>query len=334
MKTALLTFGLIALGLNFADAGCSSKKKTYYAPKKTYVKKSTSYTKKSSYKPSSHKTKTYHRHHHHDPAPIHIGTEHLSPRDGFMKRLATAPGHSGYGYNHHGSTALVSLRNDSVAASRISLLGKVEYGWGKSELGYDSKAQIDRTILNARAAHSPNCVIVVFGFADKSGPADVNLRLSETRAEKVRSHIDHLNWSHGLHLKTATVPMGENVELCRDDFGHNRVAEIWMLEFPSHPAPNHIVKVVEQAPATTQVITQPQIIAPAATQVVTTAPAPAAPQSQIISQTTTPVATAPVQTQPNNQEALLSLVKFLEQNVAFTSEAQQAEFAQALSNLR
>ncbi|MDF1815267.1 MAG: hypothetical protein P1V20_23910 [Verrucomicrobiales bacterium] len=175
------------------------------------------------------------------------------PKGLFLQRLSIAPRYYGCSGGNH----LASVRNAAWSAHKISHLGKVEYSSGNSYLGHDAKYDIQRVILNSGVCQSPNSLIVVMGYADKSGCAEANYRLSSRRAELVKSHIDHIGWSHGLHLQTATIAMGEEVELRNHGLRHNRVAEIWLLEFPQPVS--QVVRVVEPA-VNTQVIAAPQTI--------------------------------------------------------------------------
>ncbi|MDF1812428.1 MAG: hypothetical protein P1V20_09440 [Verrucomicrobiales bacterium] len=306
MKTAIITFAALSLSLSLSEA-CGGKryskpKSSKSAPaKKSYTskKKSSSYSrKKSSYTPKCEEPSR---------PTINIGSESLDPREGFARRMQVAPSGRDSGYPAINS-GVSTVSYSANAATNVRMLGKIEYEWGKSTLSYDAAHDIENTLLGALAEHGPNCKIVVFGFADKTGRSSVNLRLSDVRAHAVKEHIDKLSWSRGLRLDTTAIAMGEEVELCRHNFGHNRVAEIWLVDFTRpQPLPVQVTETV----APVQVIQAP-------VQSVVAQPA------ELV---TVPAATvAPVAADP-----LAGLIEFLRNNTVLSGNADPNELALRLA---
>ncbi|MDF1812036.1 MAG: hypothetical protein P1V20_07475 [Verrucomicrobiales bacterium] len=266
----------------------------------------------------------HHDDHHYANHGHHEDLAHQTQTKGaLLKRLAIAPSHHGYGHNIH------AVEQAALSAHNVKMLGKVEYEYGKSWLGSHSKHAIEDVILRSRIEHGPNTLIVVLGYADRTGRAHINYRLSDTRATNVQKHIDHINWEHRLEFRTTSIPMGEEVELCEHHLGHNRVAEIWLVEFPKpvahffhvnpvvehHTVERHVVAAPVQKVVTTIQQPQPQIIQ--------------APAQQVTVQTAPQIVTQPVAVNP-----LAQLAEFLENNVMLAPNADPNEFARQLSILK
>lgn len=277
-----------------------------------------------------------------------------------LQRLSIAPRH--HGCSHNGSNIL-AVQHSALSASTVKLLGRVEYRKGESWLGSSAKYDIENWILRSGIAHNPNSLVVVLGYADKSGPAAANYRLSDLRANLVKNHISHVAWNHGIKLQATTVPMGEEVELYQHGLHHNRVAEIWVINFPrpvqqlisvvepvnQHQAvETHVVTpqiasaplnaqtaVFQQAP-TQQPVVQQAPIQQSTIETETTVPAPApsepAPQPKapapVVENVVADNTAAPV------ANPLQGLVDFLEKNITLSNEADRAEFAEKLNALK
>lgn len=292
----------------------------------------------------------HHSGHHEDPNSLAHQTQ---TRESLQKRLHIAP-------IHYGCEIIVHALEDATrSASTVRMLGKVEYDFGKSWLGDNSKHGIENVILRSRTEHGENTLIVVLGYADRTGRSQKNYELSDTRAANVRKHIDHVNWEHNLGMRVTSIPMGEEVELCAQDLGHNRVAEIWLIEFPKpvsnfyqeSPVTLHhgteerftaapvrrIIRTTEPAPAPTPVVethveethieemvtsvqTAPEIEEPAPE------PAIAPPPIEVIKAEGTK--------KPAQSSSLSKLAEYLENNVMLAPNADPAEFARQLSILK
>ncbi len=176
----------------------------------------------------------------------HGGHIETGSKESFFSRLAIAP------IPYHCASHVPSIRNAAAAATTVRMLGKIAYCSGSSWLDYHQKEEIDRMIFQSGMPLGPDTLIVVLGYADRTGCPDVNVRLSEKRAGSVKNHIDHLNWVHRLGIQTTTVAMGEEIEFCAYHFGHNRVAEVWMLNL-ARP----VGQVVNFAPPATHLLQGP-----------------------------------------------------------------------------
>jgi OOP family OmpA-OmpF porin len=73
---------------------------------------------------------------------------------------------------------------------------KVLFPFGKSVLTKDAKAQLDSAVSNITSAK--NYILEVQGFTDKTGPAGVNLDLSQKRADAV---VRYLTTQHQVPLR-------------------------------------------------------------------------------------------------------------------------------------
>ncbi len=159
-----------------------------------------------------------HDRHQHDDHAHDIGT-----KESFLNRLVIAPA------GHGSASNLRAVENAAASANTVIMLGKVEYALGNSTLGPNSQHQLSEMLLQSGLALGPDTLIAVLGYADNTGPADANYHLSETRAELVRQYFEHLNAQHRIGLRTVSIAMGEEVELCEHRLGHNRVAEVWLI---------------------------------------------------------------------------------------------------------
>ena len=63
----------------------------------------------------------------------------------------------------------------------------VYFDWNKSELNPESQAKIDTLV--GQMGEMKDIILFVEGHADRSGPADYNIKLSENRAQNVRSEL-------------------------------------------------------------------------------------------------------------------------------------------------
>lgn len=73
----------------------------------------------------------------------------------------------------------------------------VLFGFGKSELSKDAKAQLDAAVQNLSG--KKHFVIEVEGFTDKTGPREYNLELSQRRADSV---VRYLTTQHKIPLRS------------------------------------------------------------------------------------------------------------------------------------
>lgn len=154
----------------------------------------------------------HHGEHHHDS-----GT-----KSSLLNRLAMAPAHCC-------SSHLRSVEHAALSASSVFMIGKVEYDLGESCLGPRAEVELSEMLLHSGLPLGPDTLLVVLGYADRTGRADRNYRLSGTRAELVRNRLEQLISELRLGVRTASIAMGEEAELCEHHLGHNRVAEIWWM---------------------------------------------------------------------------------------------------------
>ncbi len=311
MKTATLIAAFFSLSLSASfGGGCGSSRVTHNEkPRVTHYEKPrvTHYEKPR----VTHYEKTRVTHHYDHENHYEVGSS-------LPARLAIAPTSYGYGSNVH------TIRNAAASASSIMMLGKVQYAHGASGLGYNANEEIGAILSRSGGQMVPGSMIVVLGYADRTGRTEINLRLSENRAANVKNQIDQINWAHRLGIHTASVAMGEKVELCSQEFGHNRVAEIWLLNFARPLA--QVVSVVAPPAINTQFV-QPHV----ATPVAVTQPQAIATPNQLVP--------APLQQQVMVQpqpvvNPLQQLASFLEHNVMLSPNADPNEFARQLSLLK
>ncbi len=165
-------------------------------------------------------------------------------RKSLLDRLAIAP----TGYD---GCERRSVENSTLSASSVVMLGKVEFGAFDSFLGTTALGELSDLVLHAPMPIGPDSLIVVLGYTDRTGLKKTNYLLSRTRAEQVRRHFADLSLTHRLGLKTAIVPMGEEVQLCRHGYSHNRVAEIWLLNLAQPGKCDHLTSAshIHSAPA-------------------------------------------------------------------------------------
>jgi hypothetical protein len=231
---------------------------------------------------------SYDNHDHHVTVsyPVHGGHIDTGAKPSLLSRLSIAPIQCSCSTNIH------SLRHAAASAGEVRMLGKIEYEWGSSWLDCHEKEEIDRMILHSGIPFGPDTLIMVLGYADHTGCPDSNVRLTDKRALSVKKHLDQLKWGHRLGFQTATVAMGEEIEFCAHNLGHNRVAEIWVLNL-ARPigqvvnvvsplmhtvAPNPVVAVAPNLAPTTFITERPFIQAPPQTQVVVPQTTPVLPQ--------------------------------------------------------
>lgn len=350
MKNTLLIAGFSLFGLAAAHAGScggggksSSSNRGHdhsHSPKTSTVYRAKPKTSSRSYAYSKSHTSSKTSRSGYSVSHAPLLSASIDPKGDFLKRLATAP-RGGQIYDgcsirladFNDPHRLDSMAHAALSCSRVEMLGKVEYGTGETWLGDEARHQIQNAIFAARGRFSPNTLAVVFGFADRNGDADMNLRLSHSRALNVQKFIDQLNWSHGLHLQTTSVAMGEEVELCRHHLDHNRVAEIWLIELPV-PA-TQMIRVIEPSMTATQVLPAPAPMAPQ--QIVSMVPnAPAPPFPAVQRAVPAPVAVQPVVLAPANPTtaALNGLIDYLSNNMALLQNADRVELGLRLEALR
>jgi outer membrane protein OmpA-like peptidoglycan-associated protein len=143
-------------------------------------------------------------------------------RKNLLDRLAVAPGGCDCSDRNR-------VENAVLASPSVALLGKVEFAMINSTLSTPALSELSDLILRSHIPLGPDSLIAILGYTDRTGLTKTNYLLSRTRAEQVQNHLEELNLTHRLGIKTAIVPMGEEVQLCRHGLGHNRVAEIWLI---------------------------------------------------------------------------------------------------------
>ncbi|MDF1815722.1 MAG: OmpA family protein [Verrucomicrobiales bacterium] len=298
------------------------------------------------------------------PAPPRHHCTDSYLKDGFVRRLDTAPSNMTVNYHTPINPNLPALRNYSYASPQVRMIGKVGYSSGQSSLSWEAKQHIEQSLLSVRPQFGPNATVVVMGFADKAGPYDTNLGISSVRADNVRKHINELNWKHGLQIQTDIVAMGEEIELCSNEFSHHRAAEIWVVDSPVAPAtiaPTHMSQTQPYQAQPYQA--QPHQVQPQQVQTYPTQSFQAQPQQVPASSVPTSFTrqanpyytgqtaqmpsglpgayqpqTAPAT--PVNQQPqvaanpLEGLIQFLEKNVVLAPDADPNEFARHLSQVR
>ena len=123
-----------------------------------------------------------------------------------------------------------SMLTDLVAADRLSLTFRFEPG--SSTLDTRAQADILRLSNMIKAGAFDNKEIIIAGFTDSIGVGDINLGLSQARAEQVRdSVLNAAGLAEGQGLTINAVGYGEMSPLgCNETFNGraiNRRVEIW-----------------------------------------------------------------------------------------------------------
>ncbi len=108
-------------------------------------------------------------------------------------------------------------------------LATISFGPGQTAPGPEAVAQLRSVLEGPQAspfADDPTVVVVVLGYADPSGDADTNLKISLQRAESV---VQLLRDSLGLQNLTHAVGMGGSNFLDPAQAAKNRAAEVWVV---------------------------------------------------------------------------------------------------------
>lgn len=122
----------------------------------------------------------------------------------------------------------------------------VYFGWNQSDITTESQARIDALV--EQMGDMRDIILFVEGHADRSGPSDYNIKLSETRAQTVRAELVRQGMNVGDIDKLELEAQGEGKPAVRTPDGvreaANRRVEIVVRGL--------VTKVVPAASATTQ----------------------------------------------------------------------------------
>jgi outer membrane protein OmpA-like peptidoglycan-associated protein len=125
--------------------------------------------------------------------------------------------------------AKTKVREGLTNARRIFKVHTVYFEKGGAQTQDKDVAQLTKSLESASlqdAMADPRSVFFVLGFADKSGAADTNKRLSVARADAViallRDKCGVLNFTYPVAVGSTEIVAPENKE-------KNRAAEVWLV---------------------------------------------------------------------------------------------------------
>ncbi len=127
--------------------------------------------------------------------------------------------------NEQQRSALVA----ALARARgLTLLARVSFAVAKDYVTPADQATLRASLANPAiksAMENPSMVFVVLGYSSKQGSHEVNMRLSQQRADTV---VTALQKDFGIQNVIYPVPMGPS-SLFGGKFSENQAAEIWLV---------------------------------------------------------------------------------------------------------
>lgn len=114
-------------------------------------------------------------------------------------------------------------------AEGMTLLTRVSFPTGKKELTPADLQTIKKSLANPKieeAVKNPILVFVVLGFASTSGSEEINMKLSQFRADTVTKALEQ---QVGIKNLIYPIPMGPSSIFGDGNYKDNQVAEIWLV---------------------------------------------------------------------------------------------------------
>ncbi len=114
-------------------------------------------------------------------------------------------------------------------AKGMKLLTRVSFATGNKEVTANDLGSIKQDLSNPviqKAMQDPTIVFVVLGYASKQGNAQLNLQLSQLRADTVQNTLQEQ-----FQIKNVIypVPMGASTLFSDSHYSENQVTEIWLV---------------------------------------------------------------------------------------------------------
>ena len=121
------------------------------------------------------------------------------------------------------------LFSNLAQAKGIKLVSTVSFGTGKQQLSPDDIAAIQSGLADPSVSAllgNPSVVFVILGYASKTGSNDLNMRLSQDRANAMMNTIQ---LQCGIRNAVYAIPMGESTLLGKGGLIDNQAAELWIV---------------------------------------------------------------------------------------------------------
>ena len=142
-------------------------------------------------------------------------------KEDFLKRTELMPDLT----NYQRSMIIKALTN----SKGMKLLTRVSFETGNTEVNTVDLATIKQNLaspLIQQALQNPTLVFVVLGYSSKQGSAQLNLQLSQQRADTV---LNTLQQQFQIKNVIYPIPMGASTLFSDKNYSENQVAEIWLL---------------------------------------------------------------------------------------------------------
>jgi outer membrane protein OmpA-like peptidoglycan-associated protein len=142
-------------------------------------------------------------------------------KEDFLKRMELMPDLT----NYQRSMIIKALTN----SKGMKLLTRVSFETGNTEVNTVDLATIKQNLaspLIQQALQNPTLVFVVLGYSSKQGSAQLNLQLSQQRADTV---LNTLQQQFQIKNVIYPIPMGASTLFSDKNYSENQVAEIWLL---------------------------------------------------------------------------------------------------------
>jgi outer membrane protein OmpA-like peptidoglycan-associated protein len=114
-------------------------------------------------------------------------------------------------------------------AKGIKLLSTVLFKTAKQTISTEEEASIRTALSDASVSPllgDPSVVFVVLGYASKTGASQLNMKLSQERANSTMNYLQL-----GCQVKNAvySLPMGASTLFGKNNLTDNQAAEIWIV---------------------------------------------------------------------------------------------------------
>ena len=163
------------------------------------------------------------------PTPVPVSSDHLDSSAADLARLKAEVAKRIDLMPEISEARKAMLFDNLRMAKGIKLLSTVLFKTAKQAISTEEEASIKAALSDAVVSPllgDPSVVFVVLGYASKTGASQINMKLSQERANSTMNYLQL-----GCQVKNAvySLPMGASTLFGKNNLTDNQAAEIWIV---------------------------------------------------------------------------------------------------------
>jgi outer membrane protein OmpA-like peptidoglycan-associated protein len=163
------------------------------------------------------------------PTPVPVSSDHLDSSAADLAKLKAEVAKRIDLMPEISEARKAMLFDNLRTAKGIKLLSTVLFKTAKQTISTEDEASIKKALSDASVSAllgNPSVVFVVLGYASKTGTSQLNMKLSQERANSTMNYLQL-----GCQVKNAvySLPMGASTLFGKNNLTDNQAAEIWIV---------------------------------------------------------------------------------------------------------